>query len=93
MKTIHKYQLSLIRLQPIALPKNAEILHVAVQRGVLCIWAMVTVPKTDDDWTERWFEVFGTGDKISTDMGIDRQHIGTALDGNFVWHVFERLGV
>ena len=51
--------------------------------------------KTDNDTEERLFELFGTGQEIKYDMGIDRKYIGTYQyqKGEFVGHVFEYTGI
>lgn len=96
MKTIWKYS-TLIDGQfsdkfTILMPKSAEIL--CVQRDEKnnhpTIWALVD-PEAEVE--ERHFELYGTGHKISTDMGIERKYIGTYQyqRGEFVGHIFERL--
>jgi hypothetical protein len=96
MKTIWKYS-TLVDSQfkdkiEIEMPKNAEIL--CVQRdgktGIPCIWAIVD---TDAEKETRYFELFGTGIKIHSDMGIERKYVGTYQyqRGEFVGHLFERL--
>jgi hypothetical protein len=70
---------------------GSEILSVAFQRDVFCMWAKVdTEAKTEI----RNFEVFGTGHKIPREMGIDYKFIGTGfMDNGLVFHAFERLGL
>lgn len=66
--------------QPLPIPVGSRVVAVAMQRGFVCLWAVVTSEIHD----ERRFEVFGTGHKARG------EYVGTAFDGpNFVWHVFE----
>jgi hypothetical protein len=41
----------------------------------------------------RYFELFGTGDTIPNDMGIERKYVGSYRYGNgeFFGHIFERI--
>ena len=66
------------------LPNGAEIVHIAMQGDSICIWALVDVR---EDVGNRKFIIYGTGHPITT----AGKHIGTVLDGRFVWHVFEAL--
>lgn len=97
MKRVYKYPLyvpmknSGSPLTDILMPKNAKVVHVGLQEGVVTIWAEV-----DDDalqaavsgreWDGRRFAVYGTGDTIPDD---DAVHVGSLMDGIFVWHVYE----
>ena len=72
------------------IPKDAEILTVQRQKENACIWVLVN---PDDPKESRHFEIYGTGHSIYFDMGIERKYIGTfqTFDGDFVFHVFERI--
>jgi len=85
---IWKYEISPYRTE-VDLPSGAEILSVQVQSGVVCMWALVN---TQNKTERRYFEIFGTGNKVPVDMGIFRKFIGTfQIDGeNLVFHLFER---
>lgn len=89
-KTIWKYELKITDTQLLEIPKDAEILSVQFQLGILCLWVLVN-PKNDLE--ERTIEVFGTGHNVQCDMGIERKYIGTVQDPamDLVWHVFERI--
>ena len=90
MITIFKYEI-VGSVNEIELPKGAEVLSVAFQSHKIFMWAKVdTEAKTEI----RNFEVFGTGHKMTRDMGIDYKFIGTAhMSNGLVFHVFERLGL
>ena len=84
---IWKYELEIADMQEVTMPDGAELLSVANQDGNLCLWAMVDPSK---EKRRRYIEIIGTGNPIFTDMGVDREFIGTAVVDPFVWHVFER---
>lgn len=92
MKSIWKYELEVTNKQVIKMPVNAKILSVQEQHGKACLWALVGSEGTEAT-EERVFEVFGTGHEIHTDMGIEREYIGTFQleGGSFVGHLFERI--
>ena len=69
------------------MPKGAEIVSVAFQHGSLCLWAMV---QPDEPMEDREIEIFGTGHPVPVGVGVDRKFIGTVIDNQYVWHVFER---
>jgi hypothetical protein len=76
----------------IQMPKGSEILSVQIDQknNHPTIWAMVDPVKPEE---ERFFELFGTGQDIYEDMGIERVYIGTYQyqKGEFVGHIFERI--
>lgn len=83
---IWKFELRLIGSQMVPIPADAEILSVAVQRGNICVWALVDPDKPAQ---VREIEVIGTGHPM--EAGVSRKFIGTVVIEPFVWHVFERL--
>ena len=89
-KTIWKFDLEFLDMQPIKMPENAEILSVGEQDGKLKIWALV---KPDNAKVKREFEIFGTGHNVYCDMGIERKFLGTVQmkEQGLVWHLFERI--
>jgi hypothetical protein len=90
-KRIFKYTLQIEDKQVINLPKGAEFLTVQTQFNELQLWALVDQNEIDQE--ERYIEIFGTGHPVYYDMGVDRKYLATCQldDGNFVFHVFERL--
>jgi len=88
-KRIWKYQLEVVDVQNILMPKGAEILTIQVQYGEPCLWALVD-PKEEVE--KRTIEIFGTGNPISVDMEM-RKYISTfnLLDGGLVFHAFENM--
>ena len=89
-RTIWKFPLKITDYQSIDMPTYAEILSVHVQNGMPCMWALVD---PDGEMESRGFEIFGTGNPIEVDMGVDRKFIGTFMTHNdkLVWHLFERI--
>jgi hypothetical protein len=84
MNLIHKQKLQLVDRQVIELPADSEVLSVANQNGVICIWY-----KFDrvflNDTVERTVDIVGTGNPMPEYVG---EFIGTVLMDQFVWHVF-----
>lgn len=89
IKSIYKYWIDIATTQPILIPKGGEILSVQVQNGSPQMWVLVD-PIAEKE--ERFFEVFGTGHRVHSDMGIERKFLGTVqMDLDLVFHVFERI--
>lgn len=86
MKTIYKYSLELVEFQKVELPENAEILSIQLQRGWICLWALVD---TLANKVERSFEIYGTGQEIEKSNG-NRKYLTTfQTESGLVFHVFE----
>lgn len=88
MKTIWKFTLGNGSPQRVSMPKGAEILAVQQQDGAAQLWALVD---PSYGMETRYIEVYGTGQAIHEDMGVERRYVGTFQQPPFVWHVFERL--
>ncbi len=82
MNAVWKYAISsgVTRLE---VPIGATFLHADVQGGQACVWAIVD-PASGTETRHILFR--GTGYYIEHQIV---RHIGTMLDGPFVWHVFE----
>lgn len=86
---IWKYPLRIKDVNFVKMPEGAKVLSVAIQNGTLCLWAMVD---TSQIIKERAFKIIGTGHPINfDDPASELSFIGTVIDGQFVWHVFELL--
>jgi hypothetical protein len=90
MKTIHKYVLD-INAPRVEMPARGrcKILLVANQPArmsdtMIAIWVEV---ENGERLVQRDFQVFGTGFTLPDD-GLE--HVGSAICGAFVWHVYER---
>jgi len=90
MKTIWKFETPFEDKFKLEIPKGAEILCVQQDQKTFkpCILALVD---TEKETEERFFELFGTGNPVHVDMGVDRKYLGTYQKGEFVGHLFERL--
>jgi hypothetical protein len=83
MNTVWKYQAPLVRVDlVIGMPRGAQVVEVAWQDDVMCIWAIVDDAAPIES---RYFEVVGTGHQ-APDGG---KYVGTAHVPPFVWHLFE----
>ena len=91
MKTIWKFGISPGNPFRVTMPKGARIIHVETQQNRPCFWAEVD---TEAEAEERFFETFGTGHQMPTDMGLEREHVGSFLldGGTLVFHLYERRG-
>ena len=85
-RTIHKYPLSMAGVQTVHLPDGAEILHVAPQRNMVCLWALVNPESAK---VPRYILIAGTGHVVQE--GPHLEHLGTFMlnDGALVFHAFE----
>lgn len=92
MRTIWKYELPIGDVAgEIEMPLGARIIHVDQQRSMVAtMWAEIPVPPgvppSELATERRAFVVVGTGHTIPGD-GLT--HVGTVLDGPFVWHLYE----
>lgn len=70
-----------------SLHHGAQVLHAALQRGEMFLWALVDPSQTRKE--DRAFLFTGTGHAFEASDGYD--HISTVLteDQRFVFHVFE----
>ncbi len=87
MRSIFKYPIKISSDISLAIPCDAKILTVQMQRGTTCIWALV-----DPDAKEevRRFRFIGTGHPI--EQGQQRlDYVGTIqmLGGDLMYHLFE----
>lgn len=89
---IFKYPIPITDKFCMQLPSLATVLCVQtdLKTDTACIWAIVC-PENEPE--ERSFELFGTGQEVPTDMGVQRKYIGTFQcdNGAFVGHLFERI--
>lgn len=84
MKTIHKYPLD-PRRPIVEMPIGAKVLSVQIQRGDVCLWALVD---TSAEIERRAFIVLGTGHEVPDNDG---EFVATFQmeDLGLVFHVFE----
>lgn len=84
--TIWKFEASLDDTLCIDMPRDAEILHVALQNGIPCIWARVVPDRLQE---ARHFAWRGTGHPVN----MNWRHIGSVLMARdaLVFHLFEAI--
>jgi hypothetical protein len=83
-QVVWKYPIALVAdEQVIGVPVRSRCVHVAIQHGVITMWRLVEDPNTE--MTDRRFVIRGTGHPVEEQA----MHLGTVLDGAFVWHLFE----
>ncbi len=81
--SVWKYPLEMRRVQSVSMPRGSRPLHVAVQDGVVTVWAWV-VPSAP--LVERRIALVGTG--LSAPSPGSSAYWGTATHDGDVWHVF-----
>ena len=73
----------------IKMPNDSEILKVEMQKGELCLWAIVN--PEDKQETKQTIKIFGTGHPIpNKGSKYCRSYLGTVFVENLVWHVFKQ---
>jgi hypothetical protein len=90
MRTIWKYPLQPSSHFSLDLPKGAEFLHVADQRGAPAMWFRVD---SEAETERQHFAVVGTGHPTPDDAEGDVWwHLGSfAMEGgSLMWHLFWR---
>lgn len=80
MKTIYKYQLA--NFATLDLPVGAKAVLVEMQNGSPHIWFEHNRSAFKE---QRFFRIYGTG----FDIPDNSIHIGSVIDGMFVWHIYE----
>lgn len=82
---VWKFEFPVADTVEIKMPKGARILSVGTQRERhICLWALVDTSAPD---VARTLYVRGTGHEVVPK--IAQHYLGTVMDGQFVWHVFE----
>ena len=81
IRVIHKCSLELSPdHQKVMMPRHFDLVHCAMQHGRPTFW-YVTEPDSDD--YQQTFGIIGTGLPFPANWA----HMGTCLDGNYVWHI------
>jgi hypothetical protein len=88
VRTIHKYEISSVGRFSLPLPTSFSPLKVATQGGKAFLWVELD---TSDPIKVVDFIVFGTGWDLSANVvdGEWAYHVGTFLEGPWVWHLYE----
>lgn len=85
MMRIFKYPLINIESQEVKHPANWRPLHVGMQSGRITIWAEVDPDENEEEEEKSVILIIPTGGTVPPDI----RYLGTALDGPYVWHVYE----
>ncbi len=87
MKVIYKYKLDFSEIQDVPMPAGAKILSAQMQKGSLCMWALVDPAKVDESVR---IYIAGTGHNINNENMV---YIDTfqQLGGEFVFHAFRGI--
>lgn len=85
-RNIFKYILKETDCQRVSMPRGAKLLSVDVQRGSLCLWAIVA---PDEPHKERIIFIYGTGHPFPDEDDCPQMFLGTVQQGQLVWHIFE----
>jgi len=88
MKTIWKFELEMVGMQNINLPKGAKILTVQTQNEKACLWALVEIDVAELE--QRTIVTFGTGHPMPD---VSLVYLGTyqVAGGALIFHVFEQI--
>ena len=91
VKIVYKYELAYeVQEHKIDLPKGAEILTVAFQRGKPHLWALVNANEEESE--ERTVLLCGTGHPLDLrDSGYILNYINTVYVEQYIWHLFEKV--
>lgn len=83
MKKVYKYSLPITDRQTVMLPNGFQVVMVGLDpKGLPCLWAIVDPERTASPET---VIIVGTGQPLPDNFV---RHIGSFVDGRFVWHVF-----
>lgn len=88
MKNIFKYELKLIDIQEVLLPKWSTPLSVQMQNGKIQMWVFVD---PDQPTIKANVIIHGTGQDIPDNFYVGREHnlfLGTVQEDVYVWHIF-----
>ncbi len=87
IRTVHKYVFPHISdVVEVPMPRNAHLLHIAIQFGKLAVWALIAESQLS---TIRRFPIAGTGHPIESNGSM--KHVGSVIanEGSLVLHVFD----
>ena len=87
-KVIWKYNIPILDIIKIEMPKGAKVLSVQNQNDEIALWMHVN-PKEKSEIRE--FQIIGTGHELPSLEKPKRKYIGTCQIGIYVWHVFELI--
>jgi hypothetical protein len=94
VRVIYKHELrsgQYVLTTTLFLTYHAELIHVAFQKGQLCLWESHYGDQSLLDADSRTFHVVGTGEELTPESVNHKLiYIGTAIEDDYnVWHVYE----
>lgn len=90
MKRIFKYEMIIADHSTLCLPIGSRILSIKVQRGTVCLWAVVDEYQKDLCFVDIF--MYGTGQNVSDKDLANKRFAGTVQLGDLVYHVFLEYG-
>lgn len=75
-KNIFKFEMKYAQSFKVYMPKDAKILSIGKQNGVIQMWALVDPA---NDYENRYFECYGTGHDIDCSPEIKRTFLDTDI--------------
>lgn len=85
-KVVWKFPLVIADVSVIEIPSDYRFIHVGLDpSGDPCVWAIVD---TESPKKSKPLYIAGTGHKLKTFQHAN-SHIGSFVQGGFVWHVFQ----
>lgn len=82
MRTIWKFPLKVAHEQLLYLPLHFKVLKVDMQGNQPCAWIELD---SEADLIATSVFMYGTGHRVAV---VGAYHIGTVLDGPYVWHYY-----
>ena len=90
MRTIYKYPIKITDRQQIEFPVDVKFLHAGLDpQGVPCVWAEIGTDETETHPIVI-LVVGGTGNTIPEGSRNEYQHLGSFVQGPYMWHVYYR---
>lgn len=86
-KRIYKYELEITDEQTVEIPWGAQLLSVQMQNNKPCLWALVDVMHTKQEYH---IEIIGTGNPMKDPLE-ELRYLDTFQLGGFVGHVFYKF--
>lgn len=89
--SIYKYAMEISVLPNVFdIPMGAEFLSLSMQQGKVAMWFLVDLDQETHETRE--FYILGTGHKFDSTMIGKEDYMGTTIDKQLVWHIFEKRG-
>ena len=87
MRTIWKYEFNDSGFREVDLGRNYKVILIASQHGSPFPTIWIEHNPEEEERSSVAFQIIGTGHVIPDDY----EHIGSAICGAFVWHIYKQL--